>query len=266
MTYDARYRRILHLMDYYKYLNGLINRYSRQEGRWDAHLGSSRQFILKCIDYFRPETVTILGSGWLLDVPLSELASQVRQIFLVDIVHPPDVYAQTREMKNVELIEDDITGGISELLWEKYGRFRPFSPKPDIYSMEVPEYRFRFNPGLVISLNLMSQLAVLPVKLLERKGFKDEEKIAWLKMQIQERHLHLLQKHNAALITDILEVTTTSSGVIKDTKTILIDLPETSIREEWSWDFDLGNIDFNTRKSILKVIAMIFENEPRRYL
>ncbi|MBN2862203.1 MAG: hypothetical protein JXN62_03510, partial [Bacteroidales bacterium] len=94
MTYTASYRRILHRMGYYEYQQGLIYHHMNQEG-WKAHHDHCRNFIIKAIDLFAPKKISILGSGWLMDLPLNEMSQKADDICLIDIVHPPEVKSQT---------------------------------------------------------------------------------------------------------------------------------------------------------------------------
>src|SRR5664280_1782215 len=110
MTHSLSYRRLLTRLGYYNYQNGLIYRLISQEDGWESHLENCRRVILKALEIYKPEKVTVLGSGWLLDLPFAELVERTKRICLVDIVHPPDVIRQVEAFRNVELIEQDITG------------------------------------------------------------------------------------------------------------------------------------------------------------
>ena len=91
MTHSISYRRMLNKMGYYNYQNGLIYHHINQHGGWENHEEHCRGFIIKALDFYKPEKVTVLGSGWLLELPLAELVERTGKICLVDIVHPPDV-------------------------------------------------------------------------------------------------------------------------------------------------------------------------------
>ena len=119
MAHSESYRRMLSRMGYYNYQQGLIYRHLNQEGGWDVHLERCRSFILRALDYYRPGKVTVLGSGWLLDLPLSEMAGMTDEISLVDIVHPPGVNQQVASLKKVKISEQDITGGLILEVWNK---------------------------------------------------------------------------------------------------------------------------------------------------
>ena len=70
-------------MGYYNYQNGLIYRHLNQEGGWDSHLERCRSFILEGVGFYKPGKVTVLGSGWLLELPFAEMVERTGKICLV---------------------------------------------------------------------------------------------------------------------------------------------------------------------------------------
>ncbi len=118
MTHSISYRRMLTRMGYYNYQKGLLIHHVNQEGGWENHLEHCRGLIIRALDMYNPEKVTVLGSGWLLDLPLAEMLERTGKVCLIDIIHPPDVTSQVHRYKNVELIEQDITGGLIEEVWQ----------------------------------------------------------------------------------------------------------------------------------------------------
>ena len=161
---------MLNKMGYYNYQQGLIYRHLNQEGGWDIHLERCRSFILKAIDYYKPRKVTVLGSGWLLELPLSEMSEMTDEICLVDIVHPPQVKQQIAGLKKVKISEQDITGGLIEEVWNKTRKRFFFNKLRSLDSIQIPEYQPEEDPGLVISLNILTQLESLLVDFLKQRG------------------------------------------------------------------------------------------------
>ncbi|MFZ0281721.1 MAG: hypothetical protein WAL29_08730 [Bacteroidales bacterium] len=261
MALSASYRMILHRMGYYNYQRGLIYRHLNQEGGWNTHLRNCRNFILKSIDSLRPAVVTVLGSGWLLDLPLKELAEKVHLINLVDIVHPPEVKSQACEIENVVLIEEDVTGGLISEVWDRAGRRTILNKLRTLDGIKIPEYTPAFDPGMIISLNLITQLETQPVALLRKKASVPEESFLNFRKEIQQKHISFLKKHKFVLITDLSEVVTANSGSVNEILSVLIDLPEGGLKEEWTWNFDLRNSDYYRKKSVLRVAAILFDNE-----
>jgi hypothetical protein len=257
MAYNEKYKRILHRLGYYDYQQGLIHRHLNQDEGWNSHLGNCRNYIVSAVNEFKPEKVTVLGSGWLLDLPLAEILDVAKLVVLIDIVHPPEAQKQIASLRGVELVEDDVTGGIAAAVWEKAANV-PFFRKIDtIGDIIVPGYELKEDPGLVISLNILSQLDVLPVEFLRKRSKVKEEELLLFRRNIQDEHIRFLSKQRSVLITDICEIFTDSSGSKTEVKTVIAGLPEGTDRKEWTWDFDLKRSDYFEKKSVMKVIAMI---------
>jgi hypothetical protein len=257
MPYPASYKRILHRMGYYDYQQGFIFRHINQDKGWDEHLQRCRTFILKAVGIVNPSKVTVLGSGWLLELPLAEMSERIDMINLVDIIHPPEVIAQTATLKNISLIEEDVTGGLIEEVWKKAGK-RTFLNKIDTLKMiRIPEYQPNEDPGMVISLNILSQMESLPVRLLKEKSKAGEQEFLSFRREIQENHIRFLLKHKSVLISDVSESFTAASGSVSEDRTIVAELPDSQLIEEWRWDFDLKGSDYNRKRSFMKVIGMV---------
>jgi hypothetical protein len=257
MAYSDKYKHILGRMGYYDYQLGLIHRHINQEGGWDSHLEHCRNFILKAVKYYNPSKITILGSGWLLDLPLAEMSEMAQEIVLIDIVHPPEVRAQAGSLKNVKILEDDVTGGLIEEVWKKTRR-KFFFIKPGSFdSINIPDYCPDEDPGLVISLNILSQLETLIIEHLKQQVAVSEEDLSGFRKEIQDKHIKFLAKNNSVLITDIAEIFKENSGKTTRHNSVVTELPDGKVREEWSWNFDLKGSDYNNKKSYFEVVALI---------
>jgi hypothetical protein len=250
-------KRILNRLGYYNYQHGFIVRHLNQENGWNSHLENCRNFILQSLEIHKPSKITVLGSGWLLELPLAELLERVSKVCLVDIIHPPEVIEQAGRLPGVELITDDVSGGLIEEVWHKTSRFPLFSRLKSLEDIIVPEYRPQFDPGMVISLNILSQLETLPVRYLLKKSRVSEAELTGLRKKIQENHLSFLKKHNSVLISDVAEVFTDRSGNITERQSVITELPEGIHKEEWTWDFDLKGSDYYDKRSVFKVTAII---------
>jgi hypothetical protein len=244
-------------MGYYNYQNGLIYRHLNQEGGWEKHLEHCRQFILNALEFYKPEKVTVLGSGWLLDLPIAELVERTPRITLIDIIHPPDVITQVERFNNVELIEQDITGGLIAEVWQKRGTYTFINKIRSLENIVIPEYIPDQDPGMVISLNILTQLESLLIDFLKKRSKINEDEFDHFRTEIQRRHIEFLKKHRSVLITDYAEVITNKSGDLKTISTLLADLPPAKVREEWTWNFDHTGADFYNSRSQFKVVALI---------
>jgi hypothetical protein len=244
-------------MKYYDYQQGLIQRHLNQEGGWDSHLEHCRNFILKALDLCKPYKITVLGSGWLLDLPLSEMVEIADKVCLVDIIHPPEVISQVSGLKKIELIEQDITGGLIKEVWGKTRKHTFLNRLKTLDDIIIPEYQPDDDPGMVLSLNILTQIEALPVKFITKHAKIDDDTFKCFCTAIQKKHIDFLKKYPSVLITDISEVITNQAGEVTEKQTLLTDLPEAGFKDEWTWDFDLFNSDFYQQKSIFKVIAVI---------
>jgi hypothetical protein len=257
MAYSDKYKHILGSMGYYDYQLGLIHRHLNQAGGWDSHLENCRNFILKAVKYYNPSKISILGSGWLLDLPLAELSEMTQEIILIDIVHPPEVREQAGPLKNVKILEADVTGGLIEEVWNKTRRGFFFRKGGSYDSIIIPDFCPDDDPGLVISLNILSQLETLIIEYLKHHVAVNEEDIYDFRKKIQNKHISFLSRHNSVLITDIAEIFKENSGKTSRHNSVIIELPNGKLREEWSWNFDLKGSDYNNKKSYFEVLALI---------
>jgi hypothetical protein len=247
---------MLSKMGFYNYQNGLIYRHLNQKGGWDHHLERCRSFIIKALDYHKPEKVTVLGSGWLLDLPLAEIIEKTERVSLVDIVHSPEVISQTSSLKNVELVQEDITGGLIEEVWQRAGKYSVFNKPQSLENILIPEYKIDRDPGMVISLNILTQLESLLVDFIRKRSKIKEEEFTWFRSEIQKNHIDFLKKYRSVIITDYAEVLKNKSGDTTTITTLVTDIPPGKFSEEWTWNWDLKRSDFYNRRSLMKVIAV----------
>jgi hypothetical protein len=256
MTHSAEYRRILHKMGYYNYQSGLIYRHLNQEGGWDEHLERCRSFILKALDHYSPDKISVMGSGWLMELPLAEIIERDIRVLLVDIVHPPEVISQAGNLKNVELVESDISGGLISEVWHNSLKYSFLKKMKSLDDIVISEYKPEYDPGMIISLNILTQLESLLVDFLKKRSNVKEEEYLMFRKEIQKKHIQFLLKHKSVLISDIAEISTDLSGNVNSVQTMVADAPVGISREEWTWDFDIKSTDYYNSTSVMKVLAI----------
>lgn len=256
MTLHPEYRRILHRMGYYSYQDGLIRHHHEQDEGWLGHEKKCREFILRALNIVKPSVVTVLGSGWLMELPLAEMSEQCTLVRLVDIIHPPEVKEQTASLVNIEIVEDDISGGLIKGVWNLAGKRTFFNRLVSLDSIAIPEYMLPDDTEMVISLNILTQLESLPERLLRKKARVSEDEYNRFRKGIQQNHIRLLQKYKSVLISDTEEITTDRNGRRSERKTMLAS-PLQEPDGEWMWDFDLSGYDSNIRKSQFRVKAFL---------
>lgn len=208
------------------------------------------------LEYYKPEKVTVLGSGWLLDLPLAEMMEKTEKIYLVDIVHPPEVVQQAGDLGKIGIVEQDITGGLIETVWNKSRKFSFFNRMKSLESINIPEYVPDFDPGMVISLNILTQLESRLLEYLKKRSEISEDEFYRFRKGIQEKHIGFLKKHRSVLITDYAEVVTKNNGETTTVTSLIAELPKGKFSEEWTWDIDLKGHDYYNRGSVMKMVSV----------
>lgn len=134
-----------------------VSRAERCRRAWAPHQQNSRIAILSALDEVPAgkDTALILGSGPCLDLPMPELLARFNQVILVDVAHPPAARRWARHHVGIDLIEADLTG-LSVRLMNPVGLAPPV-PHCDLYAD-------RSDIGLVVSVNLVSQLPLVPLR------------------------------------------------------------------------------------------------------
>jgi hypothetical protein len=160
-------------------------------------------------------------------------------------------------MKNVQLIEQDITGGLIEEVWKKAGKRTILNRLYSLGEIIIPEYQLVEDQGLVISLNILTQLESQPERLLKKKSRATEAEFRHFRGEVQKKHLGFLKKHRSVLITDVAELITDNNGKTSEKETLATAIPEGKMKEEWIWNFDLLRSDFNKKSSVYKICALI---------
>jgi hypothetical protein len=248
---------MLSRMGYYNYQNGLIYHHLNQEGGWVEHQNNCRKLILKALDLYKPSKVTVLGSGWLLDLPFAELVERTEKLCLIDIIHPPDVVSQVKHLKNVVLYEQDVTGGLIQEVWQKTRHYSFIRKLKTLAGINIPDYIPGEDPGMIVSLNILTQLESLPSDFIKKRSKINEEEFKCFKSEVQRKHIEFLSRYKSVLVSDFAEVITSKTGDIKTITTLLTDLPDGKFREEWTWNFDKAGGDLYNSTSQFNVVGII---------
>jgi len=225
-------------MGYLRDQDGIMSRYMAEKGSWDPHLERTREFIAGSFAGEKYRSVAVLGSGWLLDVPLENLRSRFLKVILVDIFHPPQIVRKVRDMKEVELLEADLTGGVIGQVWQIRNEKGAdcFRKLTDSLRLESPLQGIRYDA--VISVNLLNQLDILLVDYLKERGCIGDEPPDRLREILQSFHLHWITGTPGCLVSDVWEENTDNHGKVSAADLLFTALPEGSRNDTWNWDFD----------------------------
>lgn len=241
-------------MGFTKDQEGIYWRYLRELENWDSHLQNTKKFILSCLNRSDYHSVAILGSGWLLDVPLDELTEKGKKIFLYDLRHPRQIKHALRNKLNVEFVEIDLTGGLVEYIYSVRKQSHQTSEEEllkNITHIKPPTIK----GDIVISLNIMDQLDGLLIEYL--KPWFNGSKEFWdtISRRIHENHIHLLRNHRSLLITDVNEILVDNNEITKK-PLIFAKLPPAKNKKQWEWVFDTTGSYHKNKKTIFNVIAL----------
>ncbi len=231
-------RKVLRRMGFIRDQHGIMNRYLREKSHWHAHLENTRRFISSSFTGVSAGSVAVLGSGWLLDVPIMELTERFRKVYLVDIFHPPQVRKRTEKLEQVELVEADLTGGAIEQVWRLTREKGVKSLDSLVEKLLLEPPLSRVEPEVTVSVNLLNQLDIILFDFLKKKGYFRNEPADRFRSLIQSFHVEWISASPGCLITDTTELSTGKAGHESARPLIFTDLPEGFRKERWSWDFD----------------------------
>ncbi len=245
------------------YGRGAVSLWSRARrcaAAWAPHHAATQDYVLARLATLpRGGTAWVLGAGLLADLPLAALAAQFDRVLLADIAFLPGLGRRLRGFGNVELRLFDASGLVAPL-----ASWRPELPLP-APSAQALALLDATPPALVLSLNLLSQLPLLPLDWLERHG------IGFVARQDYGRRIvaaHLAGLRDlgcpVALVSDHRRIFRNRAGEVVVAESALFDVTPPPAEREWSWALaPLGEIDRHTALD-LRVLAAhdLSRNEP----
>ncbi len=233
---------------------GLITRYLIERHHWETHLNLTKEFIIEESDNKIKGICLILGSGWWLDIPVEELHDMFDLLLFVDISHPPQIRKKTLNYSKIVLVEFDVSGILDKLI--NCPNLLNFNYYEAIENHPLLKFINNINPDFVVSLNILSQLSFFPREYVKRKT-NNAESAGKISKIIESDHLNVLPKDKSCLITDYYQYEYNRNDVIlSESERIAIKLPNSGIKKEWIWDFDLTGNYINDKKVRFKVAAL----------
>lgn len=248
-------RKVIRKMGYSDDQDGIMQRYINEEGCWNEHLNNSKEFIKEVVAKESPTSVAILGSGWLLDVPIDFLLEHCKKVYLYDIRHPKPIIHRFKARPEIEFVNMDITGGVMQYVYEMVKK-KNFDAISD-FSEQI------FSPAeeadLTISVNVLNQLDILIVEYLRRFPKVSSETITTLRKKIQLAHIKTLSAGKTALISDYEELLYDRTGNLVGNSSLVYEtLPKGKWNKEWVWKFDNKMTYYPNRVTHFKVKAIQF--------
>jgi hypothetical protein len=242
-------------MGYYDDQAGILRRYRRETQNWDAHLQHTRQFVIDAAQGMNRQSAIVLGSGWLLDVPLQELSAMFAQVTLADIRHPAKIKQTAEKLGNVECKACDISGFALPVYRyvQQYRRSKKRPPLDCIVPDVMPDWsKYDF----VFSCNILSQLDILLVDYLSQFFELDGNELTAFRQKVQQTHIDSLSPTPSCLVADYEERTYSPDGQLLNTKP-LIDHPITAKKYvHWTWTFDTKMTYYAGKNTSFEVLAV----------
>lgn len=249
--------RILRRMKYVSDQEGILEKYLEEHEGWQEHLQNSKEFIMECMRKHKPQSVVIMGSGWLLDVPFKELAAECKQVYLADIWHPRQVRTMVRDYPNCSLIYTDLTGGAVTWIYSLVKSYRKTGKKDSLKSFSFGKPELPDGETYLVSLNIINQLDIMLMNWLNKFIKYPDEEIKYFRKKIQENHLELLKPEHSCLICDQKEITLDRKNqVVSTKKPVYAELPKAERKKEWKWYFDRGGVFGQSYKIEFNIIAL----------
>jgi hypothetical protein len=232
---------------------GIRRRRRRFRQAWASHCQRSRDTILSAARRCPARRkAVVLGSGWLHDVPLEELARDFREVYLIDLFHPFLVRWRVRRHRNVQLVAADVTGTL-EQVWCA-GLEPRFSLPASRPALGLDEAEI----DLTVSLNLLSQLPCMPERyLLQARKHRKDEILVYCR-DVVSAHLDTLQRLPGVvtLLTDVELRTIDVHGTELRREETLYGVPLPWAGETWDWALVPTQPGSGQPGEILKVVAI----------
>lgn len=249
-------RSILRKMGYKADSQGIIDRYINVNGAWESHLQQTRKFILRSLAGKQFKNLAVLGSGWLLDLPIEELSGMAGKIWLYDLVHPSQVLHRLKKYSNVMPVQADITGGTVTNAFHAVKEYKKLGVKMPPEKICDASFRFQNEPDCIISLNIYSQIGQMITDYLKEKVPYEVDETDRIIFLLQQAHLKLLTPGKALLVSDIREEYFDTNGLLTGTREhVRCPIPFSEPSESWEWQFDPVGVYSPGQRTILQVNA-----------
>ena len=252
-------RKVLRKMGYLSDQKGIINRYIAEGNAWHSHIEHTKNFIIKAAKNKSKAKVIVLGSGWLLDVPMDFLLNEFARVQLVDIIHPSQILHKYKTHTKVKFIEMDVTGGAINQIYNWVKDYNRHGENTQIEDVTGKPVNWNNKADFVISLNILNQLDILLLDYVKKYKILTIGEENTLRQIIQTNHLRSLPENKSCLITDYKENGYDASEALSHEKELIYtEFPKANYEEEWTWDFDLRKKYNAGKKTLFKVKAIDF--------
>ena len=256
--------RMFYNMGFFDDQSGILRRYKREREGWDEHLQNTRKFVIEAMQGKNNKSAAVLGSGWLLDVPIEEMSHYFEKVYLYDLRHPTAVKKQIKPLNNVELCVCDISG-FAASVYQYTKQYRNSKTRPPIYEIQ-PQVETQCITSLhldlsgfdfVFSCNILNQLDILLIDYMSQVLDLSHEETTIFRNIVQQYHINLLPQNRSCLVADYEEVTFTPDGKeIARRKSVDHPITQRTDAKRWTWKFDTKMKYYNDRITFLETMGV----------
>ena len=248
-------KHIFRKMGYYDDQSGIIRRYQRERVHWDAHLTNTRQFALEAMQGKNKKSAAVLGSGWLLDVPVEEMSRYFEKLFLFDVRHPATVQKQIKRINNVELRICDISG-FALPVFQYAKQYRNNKERPPISDIQPQTSLDLSGFDFVFSCNILNQLDILLMDYLAQFFNLEYEETVLFRNNVQQHHIDMLPRNRSCLVADYEEITRAPDGKeISRKPSVRLPIVQCPNASRWTWTFDTKMTYYKDRMTFFEVLG-----------
>jgi len=234
------------LIEFFKYISNPVSKTAKQLGhlheiigmearskrlakQWFSHCQNTKTIIEKSSrEITNPNEVIVLGSGLLLDVPIEFLAQHFKRVYLVDVVHLNKVKKIIKKLSNVEIVEHDVTC-FSE-------KIKEITTIEIHFEASIP--CLSSNTSLVISTNMLSQIAFIIGNYARNKLAFNKEQLNNLSKKVVQDHIKILLDvaTKVCLISDVERTYHDEQKHLKEQVSVINGASLPKPDEMWLWN------------------------------
>ncbi|PLA74766.1 hypothetical protein CYQ88_04040 [Hydrogenovibrio sp. SC-1] len=217
-------------------------RHKRCHHSWQNHFQACQNAILDAASQCQQHRhLVVMGAGSLEDIPLAQLSQQFQTIYLVDLVFLKPAKQLAEHYANVTLIVADVSGILPQV----------FAGDTQLAYENVWQPDSLADVDMVVSLNLATQLPLIPVRWLMDRFNLDDQAADQMGKAIIKAHLKQLNDYSGVkcLIADRQITEYDAEGRLIDQFDPAWDvaLPEAGLA--WDWEvIPLGESVHKTRQ------------------
>ena len=214
-------------------------RAERQKAAWQVHLAHSRAAIIKLANSItRRESVLVLGSGSLHDIPIEHLSGLFKRVYLADIVHLAPAKEASQHYANISLLDVDLTS-LTDAMLSLPNDLNDTS-FTQWYTQKSTSLSWPADISYVVSANCLTQLSVKPVEWLQKHcPAISEDALSAFAWHLLRQHVTLLRSFHApvCLISDDEQITRDAKGHTVEHTAYVRGLGlSDEVFARWTWD------------------------------